>query len=230
VAEHTLLVAFDELEQYGATAAFLDQFVPGTVELQVTTAGALGTMQFAWRRRGETSWNAPILSDAGATWAKRISPAFVDLVFVDGAYVVPATDVPSYLVSTSGAVTPVGTAISAVTATRWDVRQTTGQAATDKALSRMAPKVVPPLSAWGSDLKAAAAALWIYELKTLVGMSPGNAGTGDENVRLRALDAEDWLRGVGRGDVKPQNLVDSSSGGKGGGLLVYPVSNPPRGW
>ncbi len=105
------------------------------------------------------------------------------------------------------------------------------QAVTDEALGRMSPTVVPPLTAWGSDIKAACARIAVYELKSIAGLAPVQASVGDENLLLRAQAARAWLDSVGDGDVTPQGLVDSSAdGGAASGSILSIESNTPREW
>lgn len=222
MAEHALLVTVAELPQYGMSSAFLDQFVPRVLEVQVTTGGAIGTMAVAWRNRGDASFSASIQSIGSAPWSLVIGEAFATLAFPSGTYVLDEV----YTIDAAGAVTG-GSQL--VTATRYDLRQSVAQSVTDEALGRIYPEYTAPLTSWGSDLRGYVARIIAYELQSIVGMSPSSAALGDENLRQRAHDARATLDLVGKGQIPLQGIVDSSTA-IGDGILVDIASDDQRGW
>ena len=104
------------------------------------------------------------------------------------------------------------------------------QAVTDEALGRMQPTVVPPITAWGADVKGAVGRIAAYELKSLVGLGSTAVSVGDENLLVRAQQARAWLDSVGDGDITPQDLVDSSDDGLAGDSGFAVSSDDQRGW
>jgi hypothetical protein len=60
-------------------------------------------------------------------------------------------------------------------------------------------------------------------------MTPSTAGTGDENLRLLADDAERNFKRSGASAMRDPGVVDSSANNTGTGL-VMPVSDPLRGF
>lgn len=103
------------------------------------------------------------------------------------------------------------------------------QAATNEALTLMAPTVIPPILTWGDDLRQPVGKIIAYELKSLKGLAPTDAAVGDENVTSRAIAARALLERVGKGELAFQDFLDSS-GNQGDAILVDPLSDPPRGW
>lgn len=134
------------------------------------------------------------------------------------AYLVPVGEEPLYGLS------PEFTGLFTT-----DVLNAKRQAVTDEALGYMAPAVVPPLTAWGSDIKQKVADLLMYELKSWLGLAPQEAAVGDENIILRAQAARDWLKSVGLGQVTPQDVEDASQSG-GAGMYADIDSDCRRGW
>jgi hypothetical protein len=106
------------------------------------------------------------------------------------------------------------------------------QAVTDELLGRMSPAIVPPILEWGSDIRAIAARIAVYELKSLVGLSPPGAGVGDENLLLRAQEARKMADSIGLGQIQPQDpFEDSSTSTTSEGAAVLAIkSDEPRGW
>jgi hypothetical protein len=94
----------------------------------------------------------------------------------------------------------------------------------------MAPAVVPPLIAWGDDIKQKAADLLMYELKSWLGLAPQEAAVGDENVIIRAQLAREYFDAIGDGKIDPPGLVDSSADGAAGGAISPVESDDPRCW
>lgn len=223
---HAYLVEVVQLPRYGMPWEFLRQFAPRPLEVKISTAGALGTMRMKWRDVGRVDYSEIVVSDSAAPWTYEIGEASATVVFAAGAYVADST----YTIAEGGTVTVGGGGISTVTATRYNLVDLKSQAATDLALGWMRPRVVPPLTAWGSDVRENYVAVLHYLLKSAVGLAPLTGQPGDENIRQRFLDAEAWFKSVGRGDVPLQDLTDSSAGGLGGGLLAVPMSDDARGW
>lgn len=215
-----------DLPSYGLSWEFLEQFRPRPLVVEITVAGALGTMRWRWRWSDAEAWSDPVLSSTTAPNVVRVEEAYAVLSFAAGTYVADK----SYEVSEAGEVTPGSGALDALTASRFDLRALHRQAATDDALGWMAPKVVPPLTAWGSDLRSHVARLVAVRLKKIRGIAPRDVGLGDGVLLDDEERMEKWFRAVGDGFVKLQDLVDSSAGGRGGGLLAYPSSREPRGW
>lgn len=103
------------------------------------------------------------------------------------------------------------------------------QSVTDEALSRIDPEYIQPLTAWGADLKGYVARIAVYELQSIVGMSPSTAAVADENLRMRAQQARDTLDRVGKGEIPLQGVIDST-GTTGTKILVGVKSDTPRNW
>lgn len=230
--QQTPLVLLTELEQYGIDWKFIDRFVPRPLLISISTGGALGVMQYTWQKidvgQNDTSPPYPTLATLAGAWSQRIAEAYADLTFAPGAYVQSTT----YTLDVAGNVYPGAGAIAGLTASRYDLRTTNIQAATDLALGWMAPAVIPPLSVWGADMKSKAAALWAGLMLGIRGAAPVEVSPGDERVLTDAHEAIEWFKSVGRGEVTPQNLGDSSDPNQitSGGLQLLPVSKPPRGW
>jgi hypothetical protein len=70
----------------------------------------------------------------------------------------------------------------------------------------------------------------MYRLRSRQGMTPPEAGAGDDNVRLRAKDAEKQLMAIGASSDRPPDIVDSSQGDTGAGFNAYPLGDPLTGW
>lgn len=223
------LVAIDEVERFGIGSAFLAPFVPRAITIAITTGGALGVMAFTWLRVGEDTASAPLVSEAfpgGASWPIRVSEAYADLVFAPGTYVVATR----YNVDTKGNVTPGAGAIAGLSATRFDLRSDAVDAATKTALGWMGQRVVLPILSWGTDVKRWTAKLFAFYLLGNRGLGSSAEATGDARVIADGKDAEVWFRSVGRGEINPVGLVDSSAANTGGGLLAYPSSERSRRW
>lgn len=104
---------------------------------------------------------------------------------------------------------------------------------TAEAFSRLGGSVVPPLSSWGDDIRAAVAKICVYELLSSKGLAPANVADGDANVLLRAQQARDYLDSIRQrweadGTI-PYGVVDSRSSSSGRSI-VMPISDDPIGW
>jgi hypothetical protein len=230
------LIQPSDLLLYGAGSDFCAYFQPRPLSARIATGGVLGTMAIEWQVQGDTSWAGPIVSEGGASWQHDLSdPGFGSIVFPAGSYLAGW----QYVIGTSGIsgagswavpVTPAAGAPAGPTATRFDLRLVVCQATTAKAVTWMQPRVIAPVESVGPDVKEWLAAIAIYTLKSRQGATPPGAGLGDENLRLRAVEAEENLKQIGRSEVRPPDLVDSSSGAAGGGFSAYPVSDDLRRW
>jgi hypothetical protein len=213
-----------ELEQFGLSYEFLDQFVPRPVEVEVIVGGALGVAQFAWRNQGAPDYGNPRQSQAAAPWQTRLSDVFADVTFTAGTYV--ANEV--YTIDEIGNVTHTGTG-PAITAARFDQRLAITKAVSLEALSRMAPNVTPPVYAVGDEIKLKVAAIVAYELKSTKGLAPLPTEVGDNNLLVRAKEARDYLDAIGDSDQTPQGVVDSTPTTQTDDLFAA-VSDDPRDW
>lgn len=223
------LVTPDELPRYGVPSSFLDQFRVRTVEVRVEVGGALGTMQIVWRAKGEDEWsNTPIASDSAASWVVSIEEAYATLTLAAGTYVGNTT----YTVSTAGGVVNGAGAYAGLTASRYDLRTTACSAATNEAFALMRDGVIPPLTAWGDDVRMHTAALVYEHLKFAKGFTAAGAGVGDENVILRAQNARRYFADIGSSGISPPGIVDSAPSADGP-IMHYPTegdSTNLRGW
>jgi hypothetical protein len=218
-----LIDPLTELEQYGLSYEFLQQFAPRPVEVQVTTGGVLGAMQIAWRFLGAVNYGDPKKSTSGSTWAPRLSDVYADVTFPAGTYVQGAV----YVIDEAGAVTTPGGS-PAITAARFDLRKTITKSVSDEALARMS--VEPPVFAVGDDVKGAVGRIAAYELKSVLGLAPTGAAIGDENLLVRATQARQYLDDIGARKITTPGLVDSSDEAAVGAGLFDAESDEPRGW
>lgn len=223
---HADLVTRAELPRFGVASGFLSQFDVRPIQVTADTAGALGSAAFKWRFLGETSWSPPVTSSTLAPWSWSPSDSFSVLTFGAGTYATTAI----YTVDESGAVTRSGSGPDTVTATRFDMVANAVSTATEQLVDLLQPRCTLPLLGWGAWLKQACADVAKYILKSAVGMSAGEASVGDANIRLRYDDAIASAKRVGTGERKPPDIVDSSSGGKGAGLMVGIASNEKAGF
>lgn len=222
------LIATADLLQYGASSDFVSQFQPRPLTVQIVAGGVLGPMTFQWQQQGDPAWSAVVASEAFAPWPWLLTdPGYGTLTFAAGTY--NAGDV--YTVSSIGTVTGGSSGgIGLLSATRYDIRALTCTAVTSKAVTWMQPRVVPPVISVGPQIKQWLAALAIYDLRSRQGMTPPDAGAGDDNQRLRAVDAEKQLRQIGGSEDRPPDIVDSSQGDAGAGFSALPVGDPLRGY
>jgi hypothetical protein len=221
------LITPAELLRFGASSDFLEQFKARPLSIIIVDAGALGAMTFQWKRQGEDNYSATIYSEAGSSWASELpDTACATLTFGAGSYVANTT----YLVSSTGTVTPGAGAFAGLSATRRDLVSDKCLSATKKAVTWMQPRVVPPVLSVGEDIKEWIADIAKYALRSRDGLTPPGAGAGDDNDRLRAVDAEKNLKLIGQSTDRPQDLIDSSPSSEGAGFNAYPVGGDLRGW
>jgi hypothetical protein len=213
--------------RFGGTSDFLDQFRARPLSILVVDGGALGVMTFQWKRQGEDNYSATIYSEAGASFSFVLpDPAHATLTFVDGAYLASST----YVIDSAGRVTLGIGAFDGLTATRFDLIADACLSATKKAATWMQPRVVSPVLSIGEDIKQWIADVAKYALRSRNGVTPPGAGAGDDNDRLRAVDAEKNLKLIGQSTDRPQDLIDSSGSLEGAGLPAYPTGGEIRGW
>lgn len=217
-----LLVTPVQLSRYGVPSDFLSQFQPRPFTLQITAAGALGAMAFAWQYPGDPSLSVPMFSTAGATWQTTVDGAFADLTFAAATYGLGDT----YTVDTAGHVSgPSGNIVASL----WDQRQVMCSAVTTEAMSRMRDAIHPPLMAWGDDATRHAAA-WVYALlKRSKGATPTGAGSGDENIFTDEKAAQDFFDTIGA-EGRPDSMTDTSATTDGPLFSAYPTGDTPRDW
>ena len=221
------LIGRRDLLNHGASSDLLDGFRIRPIEVSVVTPGALGVAAFNWRVVGSDNWSVEEPSEAGSSWTWQLpDPAFAEVVFPAQAYV--AGD--SWIVSTSGEVAPQATAPAGLTARRFDVVDLACIAISDDFATWAQPRCVPPIISITEGQRAWAAVIAVYRLVIRSGITPKGAGAGDDNLRLRAEDAEHNIKAIGRSDNRPPGLVDSSVGGKGGGIPLMPRSRSRRGF
>lgn len=222
---HALLVTPSELPRFAVDAAFLERFRVRTLQLEIVTPGALGTMALRWRRLGAVDWSATQVSSPVATWTLELDEAFAVLTFPADTY-----SAGTYTITEDGVVTRQNLAVATPAAARYDLRQIKCQEATDLAIGWMKPEVVPPILAWGNDVKGNCAAMVAYLLLSHKGLASVDAAPGDSNARLRYEDARAWFQGIGRGQPEPDGLVDSSADAKPGRRFARPVSDERSGF
>lgn len=96
-------------------------------------------------------------------------------------------------------------------------------AATDEADGYLGGGKTLPLTAWGDDLTMQVAQIAAFRVLKRRGFQPD--GSDDLIVKGRD-DAISWLRGVGRGDIEPPGMIDSTPEVYEAGISVY--SDTPR--
>lgn len=222
------LISLTDLLQYGASSDFLNQFQPRPLSIQIVAGGALGTMQWQWLSSENPTYSATLTSENVSPYTYTLpDPGFGTLTFSAGTYVL--NDI--YQVSSAGVVTGgTGGGVGLISAVRFDLRALTCTAVTSKGVTWMQPRVVPPVISVGPQIKQWLAAIAIYDLRSRQGMTPPEAGAGDDNVRLRALDGEKQLRLIGASNDRPPDIVDSSTGNTGAGFSAQPIGDSSRGW
>src|SRR5579864_6801211 len=223
MAQGPLIVRRDLLN-HGAGSDFVAQFDLNPIDLQVVIGGALGTMTVQWRIHGDpdTNWSQAKLSSAGASWAwDAPDPAYASITFPAAGYLIG----DSWTIDTLGNIT-AQTGTHPVTAVRNDVVAAMIARVSSKIAEWTQPRVVPPILSLGEGQKGGAAVIVIYWLKSRQGMTPTQAGTGDENWRALALDAQRDFEAIGRSATRPPDLIDSSAAGgtTGAGIPAMPVS------
>ena len=217
------LVEPGELAQFNVPAAFLVQFTPRPLDVQISTGGVLGAMQFTWRWTGEANFSpTPIPSSATGPSSYPLDVAFAGLTFAARTYVLGET----YTIDEAGAVTGA----AGLAATRYDRRATACSAVTAEALTLMQDAVKRPLKTWTDDARTHAAAMVYAVLKTGVGSTAKNAGEGDENIYSAAALARAYFLRIGE-KGRPDGWVDGSVSADGPMFSAYATSaEPARGW
>lgn len=82
-------------------------------------------------------------------------------------------------------------------------------AASDLIDSYLTNRFEMPILKWQNDLSGSCAAIAAYNLLAGRGFNP-QAGSADEQVRLRYEDAIRWLKDCARGLATPAGIVDST--------------------
>lgn len=221
------LIQITDLLQNGASSDFLAQFQPRPLTVQIVAGGVLGAMSWMWQQQGDTAFSAVIQSESmgGSPWSYTPpDPAYGVLTFAPGTYV--ANDV--YTVGSTGIVT--GGSFAGLSATRYDLRQVACLEATSIGVTLMQPRVVPPVLSVGPQIVGWLCDIANYRLRSRQGLTPADAGAGDDNVRARAEAAEKNLQRIGISEDRPPDLVDSSEGDTGLGFNAYPTGDSLRGW
>ena len=223
---HPPLITRAELPRYGVPSGFLAQFDVRPLQVSVDTAGALGVAAFKWRRLGESSWSQPVTSSPRGPWSWSPDRSFAVITFAAGAYVTTST----YTIDEDGTVTRSGAGVDTVTATRWDAVEVNIATVTDKATSKMQPRYTLPLREWGDAVKKSAAQWVKWLLKGDVGLAPAAIAAGDENIILDGQSAMAYFDELGQGEGKSPEITDSSSTGRGAGLMVGIASDAKAGF
>lgn len=222
------LILPTDLPRYGMSSDFLSQFAVRPLTVQIVAGGALGAMTFQWQRQGDPAFSAVINSEAAPPWVSGLDdPGFAILTFAAGTY--NAND--SYTISSQGVVTGgSGSGIGLISATRFDVRQDACVEAVSLTVTWLQPRCVPPVLSVGSQIQGWMGDLVSYRLRSRQGMTPPDAGAGDDNVRLRAVNAQTELQKIGASTDRPPDIVDGSAGDLGAGFPAQPVGDPLRGF
>jgi hypothetical protein len=221
------LITRRDLLNHGASSDFLERLKIRPIEVQISTGGSLGTMTVAWRPQGATGWSRAEQSEPGGTWTwDTPDPGYASATFPAAVY----TAGHAWTIATDGSVTPQGAAPAGPTAVRNDVVAAIIAGVTSDFVTWAQPRCVPPIVSIGEGQKGWAAAIAVYRLKSREGMTPTQAGTGDENQRARALDAELNIKGIGASAMRPPDIVDSSPGGGGTGIPQFARSRSSRGF
>jgi phage gp36-like protein len=98
--------------------------------------------------------------------------------------------------------------------------------ATDEADGYLGGGKKLPLTAWGDDLTMQVAQIAAFRIMKRRGFQPQGS---DELIVKGRDDAISWLRGVGRGDIEPPGMVDSTPDTYDAGITV--ISAPRQcGW
>jgi hypothetical protein len=222
---HAPLITRAELPRYGMTAKFLAQFDVPVLEVQIAAGGALGVMTVRWRRIGEEGWTEPQVSSSRAPWSWSPPDVCGTLTFAAGTY----DEGVVYTVDEAGTVTGDGGA-TGLTATRFDVVEDKIAAATGEAISYLGPRKELALVEWGAEIRAAVGKIVRYELKDLVGFAPTDANVADFQIKDAAREAREYLQAIGAGRINAYGMLDSSSDGKGSGLMVPILSDERAGF
>jgi hypothetical protein len=215
------LVTAALLSRYNVPSAFLAQFGVRPFSIQISTGGALGTMQFIWQYPGDSAWSAPIVSAAGATWLYTLDDVFADLTFAARTYVLAET----YSVDAGGTVTGA----AGLTAARFSLVTNACSAVTAEAMQLMRDAIRPPLLTWGDDAVTHAAAMVYAVLKRGRGLTPDGAGEGDSNLFAAERIARQFFKDIGE-NGRPDSMTDSSPTSDGPLIAAYPSGDTERGW
>jgi hypothetical protein len=202
------------------------QFAHHPFEVQVSTGGTLGVMQFVWRYIGDANWSAPIVSSSTGPWLKTIDDVFADLTFAAATYVAGDT----CRVDAAGVVTQeVGTSLGGMTAVIFDLPTNACSSVTTEAMFRMRNAIRPPLLTWGDDASMHAGQMVFAVLKRAKGATPTGAGAGDDLLFKAEEIARKFFDDIGK-NGRPDSMTDSSTSVDGPLVPVYPYGDTPRGW
>jgi hypothetical protein len=221
------LITRRDVLNHGAGSDFVGEFDIRTIVVACTAAGSLGAAAFAWRFADDTNTSSPKISQAGPSWTwDAPDPSWLSITFPALAYL----EGTSWTVATDGSVTPIGGAPGGLSAVRYDIVGAKIAARSSDFATWAQPRCVPPIISIGEGEKGWLADLLIYDLRSRSGMTPPDAGAGDDNVRARAEAAERNIRAIGASAMRPPGIVDSSPGGGGTGIPSFPRSRSSRGF
>jgi hypothetical protein len=176
-------------------------------------------------RCSEEGWTEPQVSSSRAPWSWSPPDVCGTLTFAAGTY----DEGVVYTVDEAGTVTGDGGA-TGLTATRFDVVEDKIAAATGEAISYLGPRKELALVEWGAEIRAAVGKIVRYELKDLVGFAPTDANVADFQIKDAAREAREYLQAIGAGRINAYGMLDSSSDGKGSGLMVPILSDERAGF
>lgn len=217
------LVPPAQLSRWGIPSAFLAQFEPRPIDVQIETAGALGTMSFVWRWAGDEAWSPAIVSDDDATsWVYELEDAFATLTFAAQSYVAATAS----RIDRNGLVTGG----SGITAARYDQRAQACSSVTAEVMMRVADAVFAPLVTWTDDWRTHSAQMVYAVLKRGKGATPGDAGgSGDANIFLAEDIARKFFDHIGKSG-RPDGIVDTPVSTDGPLIPAMPSGDALRGW
>lgn len=218
---HAPLITRAELPRYGIADDFLSQFNVLPIRVRVAVGGVLGEMAVEWQNAGDEEWGGLRVSSSVSPWSWSPTASAV-VTFPAGTYPGEA----EYLVSESGGVTASSGAPTA-TAVRYDLVADAMAAATGEALMLMRPRKQPAILSWGAEIRRAVAMLVRYNLKDLVGFAPVEVNVADFQIKDAAVEARRLLERVGRGELDPWEMTDSSASGTGNVLTTSMLSDDP---
>jgi phage gp36-like protein len=107
-----------------------------------------------------------------------------------------------------------------------DQKQAMLDSVSEKADGYLCKQFTLPLQAWGKDLTDAVVGMAAYQLIR----NRGYQSHSGDNASFRAMydDAERWLIGVSKGQIKPVNIVDSAPQTFGGNNTDAPRAEFPQ--